>query len=76
MEQLREAVWSIRKDRNMSRRELAKVAGLNPHSIWKLEIGRTACPTIKTLKSLEIALGVESGFFIGLATYQRKDQEA
>jgi len=52
----------IRNERNISQRDLARLAGLSPNSISLIERDETS-PSVATLQSLATALNVRMGYF-------------
>ena len=52
----------LRSERNISQRDLAKMAGLSPNSISLIERDETS-PSVATLQSLAGALNIRMGYF-------------
>lgn len=52
----------IRGERNISQRDLAKLAGLSPNSISLIERNETS-PSVATLQSLAMALNIRMSYF-------------
>ena len=52
----------LRNERNISQRDLARMAGLSPNSISLIERDETS-PSVATLQSLATALNIRMGYF-------------
>jgi transcriptional regulator with XRE-family HTH domain len=59
-----ESLRSLRVQRFLSQRELARQAGLHAITLVRLEAGATA-PSTRTVRALAAALGVEPGELTG-----------
>jgi transcriptional regulator with XRE-family HTH domain len=59
---LGEKLRQIRNERNISQRDLARLAGLSPNSISLIERDETS-PSVATLQSLATALNIRMGYF-------------
>lgn len=56
--QLKKALVSIRKGKNMTQKELSELTGIHQADISKLENG-TANPSLKTLRKIAAGLGMK-----------------
>ena len=52
----------LRSERNISQRDLARLAGLSPNSISLIERDETS-PSVATLQSLATALNIRMSYF-------------
>ena len=59
---LGEKLRQLRSERNISQRDLAKLAGLSPNSISLIERDETS-PSVSTLQSLAAALNIRMSYF-------------
>lgn len=59
---LGEKLRQLRSERNISQRDLAKLAGLSPNSISLIERDETS-PSVSTLQSLATALNIRMSYF-------------
>jgi transcriptional regulator with XRE-family HTH domain len=59
---LGEKLRQLRSERNISQRDLARVAGLSPNSISLIERDETS-PSVSTLQSLAAALNIRMSYF-------------
>ena len=57
-----EKLRQLRSERNISQRDLAKLAGLSPNSISLIERDETS-PSVATLQSLATALNIRMSYF-------------
>jgi len=64
---LGEKLRQIRSERNISQRDLAKLAGLSPNSISLIERDETS-PSVSTLQSLAAALNIRMSYFFEVQT--------
>lgn len=64
---LGEKLRQIRNERNISQRDLAKLAGLSPNSISLIERDETS-PSVSTLQSLAAALNIRMSYFFEVET--------
>ncbi|MNY22690.1 DNA-binding transcriptional repressor PuuR [compost metagenome] len=72
----RDVLRRLRESKKMSRRELGEAATLTAQAIWKLESGRTSSPSIPTVNSLALALGVSTSIFFDETTNPSKQQSS
>jgi len=59
---LGEKLRQLRSERNISQRNLARLAGLSPNSISLIERDETS-PSVATLQSLAVALNIRMSYF-------------
>ena len=64
---LGEKLRQLRSERNISQRDLARLAGLSPNSISLIERDETS-PSVATLQSLATALNIRMSYFFEEAT--------
>ena len=57
-----ERLLSLRKERKISQRELARIADISPNSVSLIERGKIS-PTVATLQNIAMAFGVKIGYF-------------
>ena len=62
----RMALANVRKSRNLTQKELAKLSGLSESCISNIESGESSSPTLRSLVKYTTALGIELSIdFIG-----------